>query len=411
MTFEYKHFLFPFFFLFIGINTIVYGQENAVLVKSTMYPFKGWNGSHGGHHIITAGLNTVDKRENRTNLNVIEYNFFYVNDDPTSINCRGFTYGNDIDNCNVGDSYEFPINIPYKKTDFDEAYFEGCIGESDIYGIHLAITGDNQRCISQQISLNYGWNWQYSYDDITWTSFPAQYQENRTISFKINELNGYTGKNKIHFRTGYGTQFTKSIQYDIIGCSPELAINPPVTTPTKCKGVASGSVTLEFKTPLKDGDKFLFNIWDAGGVPTSRFVIKDSIKDNKYIWKGLAEGNYTMKYQAQSINNNGTEVGLSAVTVKAFTIGSPDPLVSIFELPINPTCHNGNGSITINVTGGTGNYFYKIKTDDFNQFDTATTIDAITKIHSATQTIPLPSNITTIYNILITDEKGCVEKN
>lgn len=376
-----KQFSFLYFFLIIGLNTILYGQESAVLIKSNMYPFKGWNGSHGGHHIITVGSKELDITSNLTAQNVIQYDLLFIDDEenPNFINCKGFTFGNNTGDCSVGDDTNFPYNIPYNKSNFNESYFEGCIGESEIYGIHLAATVGNTPCINDIITLALGWNWQYSYNGINWTNFAVQFQEKRTISFKINELIDYTGKNKIYFRTGYGTKFTKFIQYNIIGCSPELAVDPPVTSPTKCKNEASGSVTLEFKTPLKDGDKFLFNIWDAGGVPTSKFVNKNEINNNKYTWTGLAEGNYTMKYQAQAINNLGNEVGLSAVSTAPFTIGS-QPLLTFTTTPTQPLCSNNKGSIQITANGGTAPYKYShvlnnITLDTDVAFNPSTTIN------------------------------------
>jgi hypothetical protein len=345
-----------FLYLFFITNITAQTQEFGILVKHTMRPFVGWNGSHGGVHYIDIG----SKRASAVNFDeesVIEFDFFFVEDDPTEIECTGRTSGNIQNEDGTSNDCSELKSIPFNKENFIEAYFDGCIGDSEIMAIHLADTGDNQRCISEQISLNYGWNWQYSYDDLTWTSFPIPYQENRTISFKINELNGYTGKNKIHFRTGYGTQFTKSIQYDIIGCSPELAVDPPVTSSTRCKNEATGSVTLEFKTSLKDGDKFLFNLWDLGNVLTSKFINKNEIIDNKYTWTNLAEGTYTMKYQAQELLNDGDAVGLSAIKVSPFTIGSPTQLTFNAE-PTQPLCSTDKGSITVTAQGGTPPYFY-----------------------------------------------------
>jgi hypothetical protein len=391
-----------FLYLFFITNITAQTQEYGILVKHTMRPFVGWDGSHGGIHYIDIGAKRARSLVNASDESVIEFDFFFVTDDPTEILCTGRTSGNiqnpdgSSNDCNKLES------IPFNKANFIEAYFDGCIGDSEIMAIHLADTGDNQRCISQQISLNRGWNWQYSYDDITWTSFPAQYQENRTISFKINELNDYTGKNKIHFRTGYGTQFTKSIQYDIIGCSPELAINPPVTTPAKCKGVASGSVTLEFKTPLKDGDKFLFNI-RSGNILTSKFVNKNEIENNKFTWTGLAEGNYTMKYQAQGINDLGNEVGLSAISTAPFAIGSPTQL-TFTAPPTQPLCSTDKGSITITAEGGTPPYFYILdnETEIINS-------ESVPKKHQFISPFTLTELSAGDHNIKVVDTNGCFE--
>jgi hypothetical protein len=416
MTLKYKHYPFLFFLLFIGINTTVHAQGSAVLVKSTMYPFKGWNGSHGGHHIITVGSKELDITSNLTAQNVIQYNLLFIDDEeyPNLINCRGFTFGNNTGDCSIGE-YPNPLyNILYNKLNFNEGWFEGCIGESEIYGIHLPQPSDNQRCITENINLELGWNWQYSYDDISWSNFPELFQTKRTISFKINELNGYTGKNKIHFRTGYGTQFTKSIQYDIIGCSPELdPLIPPYTENQSCSDKKDGQVTFFFNRSLENGETFLFSrtLINSDGTDGPVTSTGSDIDSNKmttplsYTWKGIEKGKYRFFYQTYLNGKLRSKVD----GINPFTIGSPAKLVSTFETPINPLCHDGNGSVTINATGGTGNYLYKINTDPFKQFDMTTNIDNNTGIHSATQTIPLPSTITTNYTISVTDQEGCIE--
>lgn len=259
------------------------------------------------------------------------------------------------------------------------------------------------------------YNWWYAASDNVWTLLPLAFQGVSNFDITLEDIFGLDApqhyNQSIKFKIKYCQTETPTISFDYVRCSPELAVNPPKTDSTRCKNDPSGSVTLEFKTELKDGDKFLFNIWNADSIFTSKFVIKDSIKDNKYTWKGLAEGTYTMKYQAQSTINENTKVGLSAIKVNPFTIGSPAKLESTFEIPKKPLCHNDNGSITIKTTGGTGNYYYKINTDDLKQFDMTTTVDDISKIHWATQIIPLPSSERTDYKILITDEKSCIEKN
>lgn len=358
MTIKYKHFPLLCFFLFIGINTIVYGQESAVFIKSTMYPFKGWNGSHGGNHTISIGSNIVTKSSNTSNEVEIEYDFLYISDseDPNYINCKGSTSGNYNGDCNIGKYPNPPYNISYNKLNFDEGYFEGCIGESEIYGIHLPQPSDNQRCINELINLELGWNWQYSYDDINWINFSSEFQEKRLITFKINELASYTGKSNIYFRTGYGIQFTKSIKYDIIGCSPALNGNP-IPSKVKCNGQASGSVTLKFQTNIKPNQQLLLNLFEGTIFRQHKFAQYSDIINNEFPWKDLAEGTYTIKYQAQSNTDMNTTVGSSPVITPSFKIGSPE-LLKFTATPIQPLCSTDKGSIEITVIGGTAPYYY-----------------------------------------------------
>jgi hypothetical protein len=403
MTFRYTYFSILSFFLLIGLSTIVYGQQSAVLVKSTMYPFKGWYGSHGGNHTISIGSKTITKSSNTSDQNEIEFDFLFIDDseNPNYINCKGSTAGNYNGDCKIGKSPDPPYNIFYDKLSFDEGYFEGCIGESEIYGIHINQTDIEPKCAEDLISLKYGWNWDYQFDSGSWIPFDSQYQDQRTISFKLKDLSGFANKSIVRFRTRYQNQITNTITYSIIGCSPELAVNPPKTDSTRCKNDPSGSVTLEFKTPLKDGDKFLFNIWNSG-VPTSKFVKQIDMINNTYTWKGLAEGTYTMKYQAQSDSNNNEDVGSSVITTYTFTIGSPAALKSIFEIPKNPLCHDGNGSVTIVANGGTAPYYYILDNAKENING-----QQVPKKILITNPIELSSGN---YNIKVVDNNGCIEK-
>ena len=391
------------FFIFFLTSLIAHAQdfEYGILVKSKINPRSVWpSGENNGiHNIMTGSVGCTIEFESQFD-NDYKYCFFYVTDEPSEIIFTEIQSSSEL--CGFTRTI-----IPYNKKTFQITPVMGCFADSEIIGIHLPEPGaDSNHCLDDIISLQNGWNWEYQYNSDVWKAFPAEFQDKKEITFKIKDLEGYEGKTNIHFRTGYKTQFTNTITYNIIGCSPELAVNPPKTGSTRCKNDPSGSVTLEFKTPLKDGDKFLFNIWNSG-VPTSKFVEQKDIINNTYTWKGLAEGTYTMKYQAQSITNINEEVGSSVITTYTFTIGSPAKLESEFKYLTDPLCHDGNGSITIKTTGGTGNYYYKINSDAIKQFDMTTTIDDITKIHWATQTIPLPSSERTDYKILITDQEGC----
>jgi len=241
--------------------------------------------------------------------------------------------------------------------------------------------------------------WKYKVGNGNWTNISA-FNGNNILEIAISDLAGASINTNINFQL-INCKSSDIKTYNIIGCSPELAVNPPKTDSTRCKNDPSGSVTLEFKTPLKDGDKFLFNIWDAGGVPTSKFVIKDSIKDNKYKWKGLAEGTYNMKYQAQNETNNNEDVGSSVISTYTFTIGSPAKLEYEFKDLTAPLCHDGNGSITIVANGGTAPYYYILDNAKENING-----QEVPKKILITNPIELSSGN---YNIKVVDNNGCIE--
>lgn len=162
------------------------------------------------------------------------------------------------------------------------------------------------------------------------------------------------------------TMSSKVTTLTIIGCSPELD-GQPIPEKTKCKFESSGSATIKFKTDLKDGDKFLFNIFKNGVFDKSIFVTKDQIINKTYIWTGLAEGNYFIKYQAQAIADGTTLItGSTAIQSDPFPVGSPDPLTFTIT-QLQPNCHNQQGAVTVTATGGTSPYYYMIDSETLAQ--------------------------------------------
>jgi hypothetical protein len=108
-----------------------------------------------------------------------------------------------------------------------------------------------------------------------------------------------------------------------------------------------------------------------------------------------------MKYQAQSTDDNGVDVGLSAITVNPFTIGSPTQL-TFTATPTQPLCSTGNGSINISAIGGTSPYYYIL--------DKQTEIIDGKVIPKKIQ-IMNPIELTGgDHNIKVVDTNGCIEK-
>lgn len=392
------------FFIFFIISCSTSAQEAAVLIKTTLGPFMGWDGSHGGNHSITIGVKRISKGSNTQSTVKIEYDFLYINDDPSEIVCRSSTVGNkDGADCRIGVDERY--SIPYNKDTFTTGYFGGCFADSEIMGIHLAQPSDNNKCVSELIALKNGWNWKYSYDAVNWIDFSAAYQEKRNISFKINELENYTAKTKVYFKTGYGTQFTDFVTYNIIVCSPSLD-GKPVATDTKCKNEASGNVTLKFMRDLETGEKFLFTIYYNKATPEfikSIFVSRSEISNKTFIWNNLGEGSYIVKYQSQSDTDSNTTIGLSAIVTDSFTISSPTAL-KFSTHTLQPLCNNDKGAVEISASGGTPPYFYNLD----NETEIVGGVTVLKKIQFVS-----PYTITDLadgnHTVKVIDNNNCIE--
>jgi hypothetical protein len=386
-----------FFILFLG-SFMVHGQEVGILVKTTFDSFIGWEGNHAGNQRIYIGENRITRTGNYSEEPVTVYDFFYVNDNPTFISCKSTSTGNkNGKDCQVG--LDPLYNIPYDKYTFRYAGFNGCIAESEIMGIYIPQPDTNQKCIEDVITLKNGWNWQYKYDDGQWKDFPAQFQEKKSISFKIKDLGGHENKSRIHFHAGYQTQFTNTRSYDIISCSPPLD-GDPVAADVKCNNEATGSVTLKFKEELKSNDKFLFNIFFNTNPPQfikHEFALKDKIINNTFIWNNIGQGSYIIKYQAQSDSDYNTTIGSTAITTNAFTVNNI-PQLTFTATDIQPKCNTDKGGIQITATGGTPPYFYILDNEPLANKHQFTSPYSILNLSDGN------------HSIIIVDSNNCIEK-
>lgn len=394
-------------FLFFMTSIILQGQTKyGILVQTSLFPFMDWEGSHGGSHRITIGNKNISKGSNFEDITVIEYDFVYVNDNPATIECRGATRGNkDDSDCTTS------ITIPYNGDTFNSADFYGCIADSEIFGIYLPQPINSNICRDQTINLTGGWNWQYSYNGSTWTSFPSAYQAKRNITFKITDLIDYDGKQKIYFRTGYLTQFTDFIIYDIAPCAPNLVGNPEKVKPS-CSQENDGQVTFTFDRNLIDNEYFSLNLTQIVNgknlPPINKYVSIDEFINNKITFTGIGSGNYFLHYQTFQVGNS---TPFSDNYSDEFTIEPITPLTFKITKADNPACYNGKVDIIIEANGGTPPYYY----DNLNgETEILNGVSQIKRIQFD------PSNInkkTVIiqqlelkeYNIKVTDANKCIE--
>ncbi|SHL18349.1 hypothetical protein [Flavobacterium chilense] len=248
--------------------------------------------------------------------------------------------------------------------------------------------------VCENITLQSGNRHYYSTDGTTWNSCSYKFTPASILgsgfrgSLKIkSDIDSFHAVPKV-------TMQSKVITYTVIGCSPELD-GQPIADKTKCKYESSGSVTLKFKTELKDGDKFLFNIFKNGIFDKSTFVTKDQIINLTYTWSGLAEGSYFIKYQSQTTTDSNTIVGATAITTDPFVVGSPDPLTFTIT-QLQPKCHDEQGAVQISASGGTSPYYYMIDSE------------------TLLQKHPLTANPIQLsegpHKITVVDSNSCIEK-
>ncbi len=344
-------------FLFFGLIQFSNAQATkyGMLVRTTLDPFQGWNGSHAGNLSITIGSKSVTEGSNTTDDVVVAYTFFYITDNPTKIVCSSRTAGNkDGSDCTLSKT------IAYDPNTFDSDYFGGCIGDADMMGIYLPQPVNTNYCKNDMITLTRGWNWQYRYDSGAWTDFPSTYQAKRSISFNMATLGGSDGKNKLQIRTGYGTSFTNEIIYDIIPCSPSLASDPIPESPY-CYNEKTGKITMQFSDDIADDEYFSMALTplDANGYelpPNNKVVTKSEFINRTIVWSNLNAGTYNLSYQTFKTNN---PTPSSLVEKKGILIEGKAPF-SFEVYQTDPLCNNSNGFIRIEAKGGTSPYYYTI---------------------------------------------------
>ena len=160
--------------------------EVRVGVISTLSPSRGWDGSHAGSLSLTLGNKSIFKSSSTSDEVEIEYDFFYVTDNPSKIDYRSATAGNKNDtDCQIKDS------TPFNIATFSRDAFGGCIGDFEVLSMNIPLPvypETNQKCVEDIITLKNGWNWQYQFDGAGWAPFPSQFQEKASISFQLKDL-------------------------------------------------------------------------------------------------------------------------------------------------------------------------------------------------------------------------------
>jgi len=347
------------FIFFLG-SLFAHGQnEYAILIKSKITSNSVWPGNdYSGFHQITAGTNSCYIGFFEENYKDDLYCFFYVTGNPTELTFTEVLGGSPI--CG-----QIKRTTPYNKDTFPGWFFSGCLANSQIMPIHITKPDTNPKCNEDLITLRNGWEWQYKLGDGKWNDFPAQFQQQSLISFKIKDLPGYTDQTTVHFQTGYQKQFTNIVTYTLIPCSPKLD-NTSDENFTTCS-YSNGGVTFTFSRPLENGEKYLFTRTLVGSgfftsAPSNDPNI-EKISELSYKWKNIPPGQYEFKYQTQFENNTPSTLS----TISKFTI-KPQTALTFTATAVQPACSTDKGGIQISVQGGTAPYFY-ILNDETESID------------------------------------------
>lgn len=269
------------------------------------------------------------------------------------------------------------------------------------------------------------YHWQYSLNNqATWVDLPYPFNLRKNNLFTIQEILGSTHdryfNKQIYFRLGYGQgpDFTTPLAITYSPCGP--TIDSIAYLGPECNGDKVKSLAITFKDKLDAtiGEKLAsIAVCDINNS-IIRMQINGSISypdDTKtYTYAAtdlqqLENGHtYKIRYQAQIPDpKDPTKIIMRGVLDSAinFQYNEPEPLT--FSLArTNPLCHDENGKVTINVSGGTTPYSYIL--DNQTEVINGNTVPKKNTFLGTSTTIGLTP---TGHIIKVTDDKGCIEKN
>ncbi len=265
------------------------------------------------------------------------------------------------------------------------------------------------------------YDWQYSFLEettpVVWTDLPGASAPSRDIilaDYPDHFDESVIGK-EIVFRTlscdDEGSQ--NVVSYKIRRSAPRIV--DVATTPVSCyDGEEDGSVTVTFDRPLIEGDVFGFVVSDplaeeGEGVVKNKDNVYAFNEQNEITIDSLKHSSPDFVINMIGVNSNGEAYYTGASYHSAtFQIGNPTPVAFVGEpvdSAVNVWCNGGqDGAITLDATGGVGDYEYLIKKsgeayneDDWIAFSSATS-------HRITNLFP------DTYTIKLRDRNGCVAR-
>lgn len=347
---------FTFLMLVLLVNYAAYSQKEYGIVFDSNIDPRNELVQTVGYHQISFEYDLLYLYPNPSYTPVYnQKDFFYVSPNLTTKKIN-FNFYSAHQSCTIEKNIEFDIvNNTITGNNNGENYFMGCFATTDFFLIHATSTDAlTSKCPEDVIELHNGWNWQYSFDGAKWENFVANFQEQRSIFFKINELAGFENKTKVFFQAGFGTQFTNVLPCDIIPCSPNVT-GPIEKENTSCDYNNDGIVSLTFDRKLIENESFKFSFFKNNALITTPLYYVDTATNKKYTFSGLAAGNYYIKYQT-FIGSQPTSVNKEPYP--SFTINPATPLTFELQNPKNPSCFGAeDGSVEVLITRGIPKFF------------------------------------------------------
>ncbi|MBC5837501.1 T9SS type A sorting domain-containing protein [Flavobacterium muglaense] len=395
-------------YILLLLPLLGFGQDYGYLVKTKIIGIRHAN--FGDLNIgSTAGyVGDISYQATASTISKEYYDFFSIPNGFETVTTAVHNYAEDF---NTSYPCTYTEGFTRTKANFNFPFtFSGCSFRQTLYPLHITepTLSNDKLCLTDEITLELGYEWQYSYDGSAWVDFPSNLNTPVT-TFVLSDLLGQTTENQVKFRTGYNSNYTNVVTYHIISCSPK--ITDFITTQPKCSTSSDGGFQMLLKPNLPTGKKLvasLFFLSDSTTIPNkyslyaqdSTNVLVDNGNDTyTYNWplsKAIPSGTYKVRYQTiDTTAPNPTWDSLEG-TEDGFTIESPKPVIFSATNSKNVSCYGGSdGQINITASGGTGTYQYQLDGGTLTSF--------------TNETIPTISGLSAgKHNIKVRDGNNCI---
>jgi hypothetical protein len=369
-----------------------HGQDYGYLIKTEIVGFYHANNSivdvytSNGYEGGVNYMATVDTEGD------IYYDFISIANDFEDVTVGVEAHAVELGNYPDCDFIEDFQATPNDFNDHGIYYSGGCNFYFDIYPLHVnePSISEKEICLSDEITLERGYEWQYSYDGVEWFHFPQNLNV-PTPTFVLSDLLGETQEPLVKFRTGYDGNYTNIVTYDIIGCSPTLLNLTPHKT--SCVGANDGSFTMTLDKDPDEGEALFVAVYkqnlnnpdiydELSGNASTAFENGNQLVDNgdqtfTYPHQ-LIEGNYKIKFQTYPEGEEeeaDTDDSWNSLELSTdfFTVEDPDQVTFNLQKLNDVYCHGGSdGRIQIEAEGGSeeGKYQYRVNNEgDWADFD------------------------------------------
>ncbi len=217
---------------------------------------------------------------------------------------------------------------------------------------------NNTICLDDTLALSAAngcsfntYSWEYTTNlSNPFQSLGVQSSGTNSVNVDLSTFIAASYSGNVFIRAVVNGNFTNTIIYSVISCTP--GITSVVVTPTMCSNSLDGGFVITFNEVLSN-EQILFVLKrdSATGPIESSFTA--TISGTTYTWPDpLSPGTYFLDYQS-------TPVG-SVIQYSPIIITGPSPVLFTATWTDVDCFGTNTGSISINASGGTGNYQYSI---------------------------------------------------